>query len=136
LYQKFLGHTEKRDIYLFIYLFIYLDIFFICISNVIPCPDSHSEENPPQFPFRPLCPPAPHNSPTPTFWPWHSPTLEHIVFIGQRASPPNDAQLGHPLLHMQLEPWVLPCVLFGWFGCSQPTIGLSVGSPMEELERN
>jgi hypothetical protein len=20
----------------------------------------------------------------------------------------------HHLLHMQLEPWVLPCVLFGW----------------------
>ena len=22
---------------------------------------------------------------------------------------------GHPLLHMQLEPWVPPCVLFGWW---------------------
>jgi hypothetical protein len=26
-----------------------------------------------------------------------------------------DAWQGHPLLHMQLEPWVPPCVLFGWW---------------------
>jgi hypothetical protein len=24
-------------------------------------------------------------------------------------------QQSHPLLHMQLEPWVSPCVLFGWW---------------------
>jgi hypothetical protein len=24
-------------------------------------------------------------------------------------------QQGHPLLHMQLEPWVPPCVFFGWW---------------------
>jgi hypothetical protein len=47
--------------------------------------------------------------------PWHSPTLEHRAFTGQRASPPIDVRLGHPLLHMQLEPWVPPCVLFGWW---------------------
>ena len=52
---------------------------------------------------------------TPTSWPWHSPTLDHRVFTGPRASPLIDDQLGHPLLHMQLEPWVLPCVLFGWW---------------------
>jgi hypothetical protein len=26
-----------------------------------------------------------------------------------------DAQQGYPLLHMWLEPWVLPYVLFGWW---------------------
>jgi hypothetical protein len=36
-----------------------------------------------------------------------------------RTSPPIDARQCHPLLHMQLEPWVSPCVLFGlWFGSS------------------
>jgi hypothetical protein len=44
------------------------------------------------------------NSPTPTSWAWHSPTLGHTAFIGQRASLPIDVPLGHPLLHMQLEP--------------------------------
>jgi hypothetical protein len=44
----------------------------------------------------------------------HSPTLGLRDFTGPRASSPIDAQRGHPLLHMQLEPWVLPCILFGW----------------------
>jgi hypothetical protein len=50
------------------------------------------------------------------------------------------AQQGHPLLHMGLDSWVPPCVLFGWCfslwelwggasGFLQPTIGLSTGSP-------
>jgi hypothetical protein len=37
------------------------------------------------------------------------------AFTGLRASPPIDTQQGHPPLHMQLEPWVAPCVLFGWW---------------------
>jgi hypothetical protein len=38
---------------------------------------------------------------TPASWPWHFPTLGH----GEpRASLPIDDRLGHPLLHMQLEP--------------------------------
>jgi hypothetical protein len=53
--------------------------------------------------------------PTPTSPPWHSPTLGHWAFIGPRAAPPIDAQQGHPLLHMRLEPWVPPCVLLGWW---------------------
>ena len=36
-------------------------------------------------------------------------------FTGPRASPPIDDRLGHPLLHMQLEPHVPPCVFFGWW---------------------
>ena len=43
------------------------------------------------------------NPPTPTSWPWHSPVLGHMIFTRPRASPPIDGQLGHPLLHMQLE---------------------------------
>ena len=43
----------------------------------------------------------------------HSPTLGHAAFIGPRASSPIDAQQSHPLLHMQMELWVPPCVLFG-----------------------
>jgi hypothetical protein len=55
------------------------------------------------------------NPPTPASWPWHSPTRRHRAFTGPRASPPIDVRLGHPLLHIQLEPWVPPCVLFGWW---------------------
>jgi hypothetical protein len=55
------------------------------------------------------------NPPTPTSWPWHSPTLELRAFTGPRASPPIDDRLGHLLLLMQLEPWVPPCMLFGWW---------------------
>ena len=36
-------------------------------------------------------------------------------FAGPRASPPIDVRRGHPLLHMQLEPWDPPCVLFDWW---------------------
>jgi hypothetical protein len=45
----------------------------------------------------------------------HSPTLAHWAFTGSRASLPIDARQGHPLLHRRLEPWVPPCVLFGWW---------------------
>jgi hypothetical protein len=41
--------------------------------------------------------------------------MRHITFTGPGASPLIDDGLGHPLLHMQLEPWVPPCVLFGWW---------------------
>ena len=55
------------------------------------------------------------NPPTPASWPWSSPTLGHRAFTGPRVSSPIDDWLGHPLLHMRLEPWVPPCVLFGWW---------------------
>jgi hypothetical protein len=44
------------------------------------------------------------NPPTLASCPWHSPTLGLRAFTGPRDSPPIDDQLGHPLLHMQLEP--------------------------------
>jgi hypothetical protein len=89
-----------------------LDIFFIYISNITPFPGFPSE-NPIPFTLPMLT-----NQPTPSSWPWHSPILGHITFIGIRASHPIDDQLGHPLLHMQLEPSVPPCLLFGW--CFSP----------------
>jgi hypothetical protein len=39
----------------------------------------------------------------PASWPWHSPLQGHMIFIIQRAYPPIDGRLGHPLLHMQPE---------------------------------
>ena len=60
------------------------------------------------FPFSLLT-----NPPTPASLAWHSPVLGHQAFTGPRASPSIDVQQGHPLLHMQLEPWAPPCVLFG-----------------------
>jgi hypothetical protein len=49
------------------------------------------------------------NPPTPTYWFWQR------TFTGPRASLPIGDQQGHSLLHMQLEPWVPPYVLFGWW---------------------
>jgi len=42
--------------------------------------------------------------------PPYSPALGVPALAGPRASPSNGAQQGHPLLHMQLEPWVSPCI--------------------------
>jgi hypothetical protein len=94
---------------LFIYLFL-LDTYFIYISNVVPFPGLPAE-NLLSSPSLPLL----TNPPISASWLWHSPTLGHRTFTGWRASPPIDDQLCHPLLHMQQEPWVPPCVLFGWW---------------------
>jgi hypothetical protein len=71
------------------------------------------------FPLRksPICFPLPllSNAPTPTSWPWHSHTLGHTAFTGLRAFSPIDDQLGHPLLHIHLEPQVPPYVFFDWW---------------------
>jgi hypothetical protein len=46
----------------------------------------------------------PHSPPpTPTSWPWNSPVLRHIKLQEQWASLSTNDQLGHFLIHMQLE---------------------------------
>ena len=55
------------------------------------------------------------NPHTPASWSWHATTLGHKAFTEPRASLPNDDRQGHPLLHMQLEPRIPPCILFGWW---------------------
>ena len=50
---------------------------------------------------------------------WPPPILGHRTFTGPRASLPIDDQLGHPLLHIQLEPQVPPCVFFDWWYSSK-----------------
>jgi hypothetical protein len=83
---------------MFFHSFIFLLVFSsIYISNAILFPSFLSES--PLYPPLALLP----NSSTPACWPWHSPVLGHIIFARPKASPPIDGQLGHLLLHMQLE---------------------------------
>jgi hypothetical protein len=97
----------------FIYLFILLDIFFNYISNAIP-----------KVPYTLLLPCSPtHSLPllgpgVPLYW-----GIWSLQDLG--ASLPNDGQLGHLLLHMQLETqllgyWLLHIVV--------PPIGLQIPS--------
>jgi hypothetical protein len=58
------------------------------------------------------------NPPTPASLSWYSHILGHWAFTGPMGSPPTDVWQGHPLIHMQLEPQVPPCVLFSW--CFSP----------------
>jgi hypothetical protein len=53
--------------------------------------------------------------PTPAYGPSYSPTLGHQAFTELKAPSHIDAQQGHPLLYMQLDPWIPPWVLFGWW---------------------
>jgi hypothetical protein len=51
------------------------------------------------------------------FWPphSHSSTLGHWTFTGPRTFCPINVWKGHPMLHIYLEPWVPPCIFFGWY---------------------
>jgi hypothetical protein len=49
--------------------------------------------------------------------------MGHRIFTGLKASPPIDDRLGHPLLHIQLEPQVPPCVFFDWWFSSKELWG-------------
>jgi hypothetical protein len=90
-----------------------------------------------------ISPPTPPHTPSlllllpnpPTLTPlfWHSPTLGHRAFSRPRASPPIDAQQGHSLLHMQLEPWVPPCVLFGWWYRRNNNVNQPVPSELPDM---
>jgi hypothetical protein len=102
---SFFFSWQHKELYSKLKIF-FLDIFFIYISNAIPFP-SFSSENP-------LSPPLP-SAPQPTHshsWFWHSPILGHRACTGPRASTPIDDQVGHPLLHILLEPQVPPCAFF------------------------
>jgi hypothetical protein len=78
--------------------------------------------SPPKIPY-PL-PPLPVPQPTHSHsWSWHSPILGHRTFTGPRASPPIDDRLVHPLLHIQLEPQISPCVFFDWWFSSKELWG-------------
>jgi hypothetical protein len=90
-----------------------LDIFFIYISNVIPCPTPIPT---PGLPVSPLplllwgCsythPPTSASPPSiPLHWGIYG------AFIGPRTSPLTDVWQCQLLLYMQLE----PCVLLGWW---------------------
>jgi hypothetical protein len=98
-----------KDIeYFFFSLFIryFLYLHFKCYSSFLVSPLKIS------YPF----PQSPaHQSMTPTSWPSNSPVLGYRTFTRPRVSPLIDDQLGHPLLLMQLDPWVPPCVFFGWW---------------------
>jgi hypothetical protein len=87
-----------------------LDILCIYISNVNPFPSFPSGT---PYPIPPsLAPPPTQPSTSP---PWHFLTLGNGAFTGPWASPPIDARQGYPRLHMQLQPWVPPFVLFAWW---------------------
>jgi hypothetical protein len=94
------------------FLFIFLFVFSPFLgSPVEPSPPSH---HPPPVSMRVLS----LQTLTPTSPPWHSYTRT-LSIHNTKLPPPYthtiDARQGHPLLHMQLEPWVPPCVLFGWW---------------------
>jgi hypothetical protein len=76
------------------------------------------------FPIPPRKSPIPPPPPAPQYtqfhtWSWHSPIQGHRTFTGSRASPPIDNRPGHPLLHIQLEPQIPPCVFFDWWFSSK-----------------
>ena len=97
-----------------IFFFIFLlDILFVFISNVIPFP-SFSSSKPlshlPPTSFMTVLPYPPIHSCLTTL------SFHYTgAFTGPRVSLPIHARLSHHLLNMQLEPWVPPCVLFGWW---------------------
>jgi hypothetical protein len=85
---------------------------------------------------------------TPNSWHWHTPVLGHIKFARPKASLPNDGQLGHLLLHVQLKNqalWVLvssyycstyrvaePFSSLGTFSSS--SVGVPVFHPIDDCE--
>jgi hypothetical protein len=97
----------------FNYYFLLLVIFLVTLQLLSPLPCFLSA-NPLSHPPLPL----PLWGCSPTHFPsllQHLPMLGHQTSTGPTASPPIDAQQGHPLLHMQLEPRVRPCEIFGWW---------------------
>jgi hypothetical protein len=99
-----------------------LDIFFIYISNVIPFPGIPSKKT------LPLPPPHAYQPTHSHFLAQSIPYIGHRTFTGPRAFPPIDDRLDHPLLHIQLELWIPPCVFFGWWFSLRELLGVLVSS--------
>jgi hypothetical protein len=78
--------------------------------------------SPPKIPYPLPPPPAPQPNHSDS-QSWHSTILGHRTFTGPRASPPIDDRLGHPLLHIQVEPQLPPCVFFDWWFASKELWG-------------
>jgi hypothetical protein len=76
----------------------------------------------------PLSSPPPHQPTDTHSQSWHSPILGHRTFTGPTVDPPIDDQLGHLLLHMQLELWVPTSVFFGWWFSPRELWGILVSS--------
>ena len=106
--HRALQSKDRIALLLIVHISFLLDIF-IYISNVIPFLVFPPKTAYPSSPFT--------NPPTPSSLSWYSPVLGCLAFIAHRSFAPFDVQQSHPLLHMQLEPWVPPCVLFGWVLC-------------------
>jgi hypothetical protein len=90
-------------------------IFFVYVSNATPFLISTLQKPPSPLPLPASMRVFPHLPTHSTFLPSYSPYTGHQAFTRPRASSPIGARQGHPLLHMQLEPWVPPCVLLGWW---------------------
>jgi hypothetical protein len=73
-------------------------------------------------------PPPPNHQPTHSCFPvlafpYTGASSLHRI----KAPPPTDVRQGRPLLHMQLEPWIPPRVLFGWWFIPWELWGILVG---------
>ena len=68
------------------------------------------------------------NPPTPASWPWHFPVVGHRILARLRASPPIDGQLGHSLLHMQLETRALGVLVSSSYRAADPFSSLGTFS--------
>ena len=97
--------------FILIFYWIFYSFTFYMLSPFLVSPLQILHPIPLPFASKRIAPPHTHPS-TPTSLPFYPPMLGHQAFTGPRASSPIDARQDHPLLHMQLEPWVPPCVLF------------------------
>ena len=98
--------------YIFFIFFIFI-FSFIYISNVFPLHSFHSTIllSPPHWPLPHTHLLLPQRSIIPLSW---------AIQLPQDQGAPLPGKSGkaiHPLLHVQLETWDLPHVLFGWWFC-------------------
>jgi hypothetical protein len=101
----------------FLFFYVFIRYFNYLHFECYPLSRFHPQKSPIPHPsscfYEGVSPPS--HPPTLASLSLHSPTLGHRAFMGSRASPPTDAQQGHSLLHIHLEPWVPTCVLHGWW---------------------